>query len=274
MGLFDLVNVETYILNLVVNSSFAKKGLVVLLSYIITFIVRLHISTLLYMAFAQGTWVDLVSPVLISVFLYLISDNLYRYVGTHRPAFDKWVDYLITNYSEENFIRWKSYLSLGACLYVLLILCFVQIDNYYFFLTISQTIASAVICNLLERGMPQFLYNKLITWLNRPKTTKHAARKMIQKYRPTDPNQVAKRRSLDSIRSLPPIESKPHRRPTNTIERLQVENLPPKPPTPPLQVMPPLIRLRTPPIIRPTPVRPKSPTTIPPKPPTPPLLSD
>lgn len=250
----------------------------------------------------QNNSVDFFSPIFISMFLYMVSDNLYKYVETHRPTFERWVDYFITNYSEENFIRWKSYLSLGACAYILVILWFVQIDNYYIFLTIVQTIASAVICTLLEQGMPRFLYDKILTWLHRPRVVKKATHKIVMpEYRPKA--RGVNRRSLDSIRSLSSPKTRitkrssldnirsvrsPRRKPSSkriihtiSVDLLPVENLLPKSATPPLEIVPSEIipaKPLTPPLTQPVPIRLRTPSllmeTIPVKPPTPPLLTD
>lgn len=169
MGLFGLINYENYLLNSLVTSSYAKNGLMILITYVITGVVRFHLSTFLCMIFASGTWFDLVMPVLITVLLSLASDNMYRYVKTHKKSYERLVDYIITNYSMSNFIRWKRTVSIVIGIYVTLALYLVEINNYYILLTVVQTTVSFVICDLLENNIPQsFIWRVLRRWKKEP----------------------------------------------------------------------------------------------------------
>ena len=47
MGLFGLINYENYLLNSLLTSSYAKNGLMIIITYIVTGLVRYHISKIL-----------------------------------------------------------------------------------------------------------------------------------------------------------------------------------------------------------------------------------
>lgn len=171
MGLFGLLNYEDYILNTVVKSSYARNGLVVLLIYLITAMVRFHLAIIICIFFKWNNVLDLIFPVIVTVLLSMASDTLFKYVETHRPRYEELVDYFIANYSRENFIRWKRFLLVGICCYVLLAIALNQVDNYFIFLSTIQTAASFCISDLLENKMPQAWYNRLMDWWHRPRIT-------------------------------------------------------------------------------------------------------
>jgi len=164
MGLFGLLNYENYLLNLIVTSKFARNGLVVLLLYSITAIIRFHLSIILCLLFQVNTKMDLITPIIIGVIMSMASDRMYKYVETHSQFYESTVEYFITNYTESNFIRWKRILMGGICTYILLGLVFVQIDNYYIFLSIIQTAFSFIICDILDQRILKTIYNSLLTW--------------------------------------------------------------------------------------------------------------
>ena len=224
MGLFGLLNYENYLLSLIVNSQFARNGLVILLLYLVTALVRFHLSIVLCIVLTLNNPFDVVSPVIISVLLSMASDTLFKYVETHRPFYETIVEYVITNYSEENFIRWKRMVLISICVYVLFILLTVQIDNYYLFVSIVQTIASFLICDFLEQKMPHAMYNYLMNWWNRPRTkqTGRMSRKrsIISDYRPLQKtNRRPRSRSLDSrLVNTEPTNSRPNNAKSNNAK--------------------------------------------------------
>ena len=169
MGLFGLINYENYLLNSLVTSSYAKNALMIVITYVITGLVRFHLSAFLCMIFASGTWFDLVTPIIITVLLSLASDNMYRYVKTHKKSYERLVDYIITSYSIDNFIRWKRTTSIVIGIYVTLALYLVEINNYTILLAVGQTTVSFVICDLLENNIPQsFIWRVLRRWKKEP----------------------------------------------------------------------------------------------------------
>lgn len=172
MGLFGLLNYEDYILNTIVKSSYARNGLIVLLVYIITGLVRFHLSIIICFLIGWGNFFDMIFPIIVTVLLSMTSDTLFKYIETHRSLHEAIVDYLINNYSRENFIRWKRIILVGICCYILLAIAVMTIDNYFILVTTIQTAVSFGICDLLEQKMPQTWYNNLIKWRNRPRIIK------------------------------------------------------------------------------------------------------
>lgn len=150
MGLFNLLNYEDYILRTVVTSSYARNVLIVVLIYLLTAIVRFHISVVICWLVSGTFFGDMILPIIINVLLALWSDTLYQYIGTHRPHCERLVDYLMTNYSSNNVIKWKRYILAGLCCYIFLVVAVVTLDNYFIFLSTVQTALSFIVCDMLE----------------------------------------------------------------------------------------------------------------------------
>lgn len=255
MGLFGLWNYEDYLLKLLVTSKFARNGLIILLTYLMAAVVRFHLSIILCILFTFNNMFDLISPIIISVLVAMTSDALYGYAETHRPRYEIWVDYVIANYSVDNFIRWKRTFLTGVLIYVLIGLYFIQIDNYYIFLSIAQTTVSFIICDFLEQKLPQAWYSYLLNWLQRPQITKFPIQRTVirnyisQQKMVQTPQKVKRRHSAGSLSQHTPnkpvkihstvqvdrqlIKPEPVR--VELPQLIRVESLPPKPPTPPLQ---------------------------------------
>jgi len=161
MGVFSLLNWEDYILNTVVKSSYAKNGLTVLLLYLLTAVLRLHLSIIISFLFVFNNFLDLILPILISVLISMCSDTLFKYVETHRSICESIVEYGINNYSRENFVIWKRILLGVLFLYILIAISMITIDNYFILVSTVQTFCSFIICDCLENKIIQRLYKKL-----------------------------------------------------------------------------------------------------------------
>lgn len=189
MGLFGLLNYEYYILNTIVKSSYARNGLIVLLIYLVTAVVRFHLAIIICIFFTWNNAFDLIFPVIVTVLLSMASNTLFKYVETHRPRYEELVDYFIANYSKENFIRWKRFLLVGICCYVLLAIALIQVDNYFIFLSTIQTAASFGFSDLLENKIPHVWYNRLMDWWHRPRVTQSSQKgDIIDNYFPLTKN--------------------------------------------------------------------------------------
>jgi len=177
MVLFGLINCEDYILRTIVKSSYAKNGLTVLFMYLITGIIRFHLSVLLCWLFTITNTdmyfaliINLIIPIIINVFLTLLSDTLYQYVSIHRYNYEKLVDYIITNYSRENMIKWKRILLVGIFIYIIIVITLIKIDNKFLLISTIQTAITFIICDILENR--NYMYNKINLFINKPKVNR------------------------------------------------------------------------------------------------------
>jgi hypothetical protein len=161
MPLFGLLNYEDYILGLIARSDQTHNGLMVFIICTITSIIRFHLSALIYWLVLRNSLIDYVSPIIITVVLSWFSDRLYRYVDTHRPFFEYWVDYFIINYNTNNFIRWKRKLMFSLLCYILVISLLFTIDNELIIITVIQTFISFVICDLIDNNVTRKIYDRV-----------------------------------------------------------------------------------------------------------------
>lgn len=204
MLLFGLINYEDYIFKTIVTSNYARNALTILLMYLITGVIRFHLSVTLCWLFTMHNILDLTVPILINVILSLLSDALYQYVGTHKPSYEKFVDYLIANYSRDNMIKWKRYFLTGVFIYILIVLVLVNIDNTLLLVSTLQTAISFVICDILENR--EKAYVAIDYFFSRPKSRKLLKDfSIINDYQESLPG-----KELVSPRSIsPPIPTKP-----------------------------------------------------------------
>jgi hypothetical protein len=170
MVLFGLLNYEDYIFRTIATSNYARNALTVLFMYLITGVIRFHLSALFCWVFTMDNILDLFIPIVINVVLALLSDTLYQYVGTHRSAYERLVDYLITYYSRDNMIKWRRYFLVGVFTYILIVLALIDINNTFMLVSTIQTAISFIICDLFENR--EKVYHKIDNFLYRPKASK------------------------------------------------------------------------------------------------------
>jgi hypothetical protein len=188
MGIFGLLNYEDYLIRAVVNSEFAHKGLTVGLTYLITAIVKLHISAIICSVIYWNNMADLIFPIIIGILLSLSSDTIFKYVETHKTSYEPLVDYFMKNYSRENLIKWKRIGLLITCVYIFILLALVDVDNNLIAITTIQTSIVSVSCDMIEQKMHRSLYSKLYDWWYQPRVRKiESFRPVIMEYYNTDP---------------------------------------------------------------------------------------
>lgn len=220
MRLFGLVNYEDYILKAIVNSGVAKNGLLVILTYIITSLVRMHISGILCYFIYWNNSFDLIFPVLVGILLSLGSDTIYKYVKTHEESYEIIVDYFLNNYSRDNLIKWKRIILILICGYIFIVLSLVNIDNHFILVTTVQTAVISLSCDMIENKLPQSLYILIYNWWHRPKIIRsHDEISMIDDYKKPIPpiiNPLPKKQlplifseEIPLGRISPPIPPKP-----------------------------------------------------------------
>ena len=234
MGLFGLINYENHLLHGLVTSSYAKNGLMIILTYVITGLVRFHLSAILCVIFSGGNWFDNISPIIITVLLSLASDNIYRYVKTHKKSYERLVEYIITNYSMDNFILWKRYVLVVLAIYIMLALYLVEISNRFILITVIQTAISFGICDLLENNIPQvYIWRILRKWKREPTMEEFA---MVDGfYFPPRALQIANLKEIDG-EVVAVISSKTSLVRTSSYSKvisIIPEDIPAKPLTPP-----------------------------------------
>ena len=187
MGLFGLLNYEDYIAKTILTSSYSKNLLSIFLIYIITGIVKFHISVLLCWFITLNNFLDFIFPILVTVLLSMFSDILFKYIETHKDLTEKFVDYLINNYSKENYIKWKRFFLFVIFCYILLVISLLSVNNTLIFISTIQTLVSTLICDLLEQKYHKVVIDKIKTIQKRPKVIKSIFEySLIEDYTPNN----------------------------------------------------------------------------------------
>ncbi len=128
------------------KSSFSKRSFCYLLISLTTLIVRSHIDGILaYILSTQYSFINFFIRIFVSTFLIVKSKYIYDVVQRYEPEFYNLVRYLINNYNDKNFKRWKRNVNLTICGYIYFGTFFLNFSNE----TIRQTIIEYIICYFL-----------------------------------------------------------------------------------------------------------------------------
>lgn len=211
MGLFGLLNYEDFVLKTVVKSQFAEDTFTIMLTYMLTSILRFHLSIVICILLQNATALDYVMPIIVGVVLSLQSNSLYNYVNTNETRHRRIVKYFIDSYSRENFVRWKRYILAGLVAYTLAVLALTSITNAALLLSTAQTVITFVICDMLEHDVPVQVWRRFKRWWYKPKWIKSK-----------DGTRVLHTTNVDTAVPVPVV-----------IQQIP-EALPARPPTPPI----------------------------------------
>ena len=152
------------ILKSVIVSKYAKEKLTILLMMLITAIIRLHLISIISIAISINFWLDCIIQIPLTVIISLNSHLIYRIVEYYQPKLYQLTRYLINNYSFENYRRWKRNVVLSTCLYIIVLLFFINITSNLIIIYILQYIISYGIVDLIEQKqleiMVENIYNK------------------------------------------------------------------------------------------------------------------
>ena len=133
-----------------------------LLKHIICSIMKLHISMILsFLLLTQYEFVNFWMVIVINITLCLFSDTIYEIVSNYDHFFSDVVDYFIKNYSEDSYIKWKRYVMLFICSYLMTVLFLVNVDNHVLMSIIAQNVITSLFYEVLfERRIMYKYMNK------------------------------------------------------------------------------------------------------------------
>ncbi|KKL76099.1 hypothetical protein LCGC14_2048260 [marine sediment metagenome] len=151
-------NYGEYILQQLITTDFIQLKLAhILISLVVNFI-NMHIVTLLCMIISVNVYIDFFLQIGISVTMALKIGHIYNFVERYEAEFYTFTQYLINNYSIDNYRYWKRLFVMTACVYACLVLLLVQLTNQLVFFYIIQY----VICFLI---IEQFEQQRIQKWI-------------------------------------------------------------------------------------------------------------
>lgn len=114
----------------IAKTLFSKKAFCYLLISITSLIIRIHIDALIAFLLNTSYWyLNFLIHILVSSLLIINSKYFYDIVQRYQPEFYSLVKYLINNYTEQNFKRWKRKLNITLCIYAYILTFILDFSN-------------------------------------------------------------------------------------------------------------------------------------------------
>jgi hypothetical protein len=154
---FDLnqiyeTNYSDQILKSIVKTTYAKKKLSILLLMLLTMIVRLHIDAILAIVInTPYFFINFLIQIVISVFLVMKTGWIYQAVERFDREVYSLTRYLVNNYSEDNYRKWKRIMTFIICLYLIIYLLVVEITSKLLIMYIIQYLICFIILETIEK---------------------------------------------------------------------------------------------------------------------------
>ncbi len=151
-------NYGEYVFQQLITTEFIQHKLAqILISLAVNFI-NLHIVTLLCTIISINVYIDFFIQITISVIMALRIDIIYNFVERYEKEFYALTQYLINNYSIDNYLYWKRIIVISACIYACIALLIITFTNGVLFIYIIQY----TICFLI---IEQFEQQRIQTWI-------------------------------------------------------------------------------------------------------------
>lgn len=149
--LYD-INYGDQILRSIVKTTYAKKKVSLLLLMILTVIFKIHVDAILSIIFNTGNfYIDFCTQILISVILVIKSGWIYKIVEKFDTEVYLLTRYLINNYTENNYRKWKRNITLVICFYLIIYLSVIEINNNMLKTYIIQYMVCYFIIEMIEK---------------------------------------------------------------------------------------------------------------------------
>lgn len=114
-------NFGNMILKTLISTDYTKRKLATIFLFGGTVIVRSILNTMLAIFFeTKFIYIDFFVQIFLSVSLVLHTDHIYKIVERVEPEAIELATYVIDNYTPENFRRWKKWIVIPTCLYLIL----------------------------------------------------------------------------------------------------------------------------------------------------------
>lgn len=165
------VNYSDKIFRSIVKTSYAKKKLSSLLSMVITVIVRIFLDFLLAFIFNFNyIYLDFFIQIFISIMLVVMSERIYFVIERFSTDIYALTKYLVNNYTNENYRKWKRRITLILCLASIVFLYCFEINSNKLIISILQYLVCYVIIDMIENNYASFM-SPYVGPSNRPQYT-------------------------------------------------------------------------------------------------------
>ncbi len=201
-------NYGEYVFQQLITTEFVQLKLAHIFISLAANCISLHLATVLCLIVSVNVYVDFFLQIAISVTCSLKINHIYNFVERYETEFYALTQYLINNYSIDNYRYWKRVVVIGVCMYACVLLAVVQLTNWVLFLYIIQY---AVCFLIIEQFEQQRVQNWIKEYQNRPVakvlTDDPASDFLINSYLSPRSNVLRTRRSSAPTRDRPAIRN-------------------------------------------------------------------
>lgn len=164
-------NYGEYVFQQLITTDFIQQKLAYILIAIAVNLIQIHIVSAICFLLAFNKWVDFVVQIAVSVTCSLNVSYTYDFVERYHKEFTLLTQYIIQNFSIENYRYWKRIIIVTGGVYACVLLMFIQVTNALLMTYIIQY----VLCFLI---IEQFEQNRIKQWINhyrhKPVLKKHS----------------------------------------------------------------------------------------------------
>ena len=173
------VNYGEQLLKSIIATRYAKGKLTVLLMLIFTAILKLHLSSIITILLSTNIYVDFFTQIIVSIIAVFQTNRIYRFVEGYKSHFYALTRYIINNYTPERYRRWKRNVTLGICIYIIVIFSLFEItSNLVIMYTIQYMICYGVVDVIEQRKIEKLIKN----YKDRPKRVIYAELNVIDEF--------------------------------------------------------------------------------------------
>lgn len=149
------------VLKSIMMTKYAKNKLCILFMLFISVLIRTHILSILSFLLAFHPYADMVTQVVVTVIVTLNSHIIFNFVSNFDRSIYKVVDFLIRNYTPERYRFWKKITVSSFCLYLILILSIVPVNNKLLINYIIQFLVTYYIIDQIEQKKFERFINRI-----------------------------------------------------------------------------------------------------------------
>lgn len=118
-------------------------------------VLRFHMGMLLSYMLRYNNITNFFVDISVNIFLCFCNGLIYDFVLRYDENYINISDYFIKNYDIENYIKWKRYLTLTICAYLIVGLSIINVDNKIFLISILQYAISFLVWESIEKKIFQ-----------------------------------------------------------------------------------------------------------------------
>lgn len=145
----------------IIMTKYAKRKLSMLVMLMLTVIVRMHILSVLSIVMSINPYVDAVTQVVVAVIVTLKSHIIFNIISNFDRSIYRLVDIVVKNYTPEKFRLWKKVGVSSICMYLIIILMFIEVNNALLINYIVQFLVIYYVIDQIEQKKFEQFINRI-----------------------------------------------------------------------------------------------------------------